>query len=183
MADGHSVPAAALKPDASAAQRQGASAEAAVEAEEDRKLLAQREAELDAEKEANLKLQKSLSFLFPDTILNLHAEVVYLSDWKSCRTSQHMQEVAMTPPFCLISFLCCCRELHTLQETIARETLVPQSQMFQQVQRQLHAAREEVERQRQTIVMLQQERAGMQRRQANQELQVCHDYYHYTLLQ
>ena len=62
--------------------------------------------------------------------------------------------------------------MRELQDSIAKGSFVPESQLYQQAQRDIHAAREDVERQRLLINTLQQERAGLQSRQQNQELQV-----------
>lgn len=51
---------------------------------------------------------------------------------------------------------------------------MPESQLYQQAQRDLQAAREDVERQRLLVNTLQQERVGLQSRQQNQEIQVGH---------
>jgi hypothetical protein len=62
--------------------------------------------------------------------------------------------------------------MRDLQESIAKGSFVPESQLYQQAQREVHAAREDMERQRLLINTLQQERAGFQSRQQSQELQV-----------
>ena len=65
-----------------------------------------------------------------------------------------------------------CREVRGMQESIAKGSFVPESQLYQQAQREIHAAREDAERQRLLISTLQQERAVLQSRQQSQELQV-----------
>lgn len=168
---------AAGRQDANAAAQQSSNnAEAAAEAEEDRKLLAQREAELDAQKEANMKLQQygpssvvatNYCILFANPICHTSGVIII-----KLRSSMRRSAKCEHPCSSGITGVTYCRDLQSLQEQIAREAFVPQSNLYQQMQRQLHATREELEKQRQATITLQQERASMQRRQATQELQV-----------
>lgn len=83
---------------------------------------------------------------------------------------------------CLADILKHDREVRDLQDSIAKGSFVPESQLYQQAQRDIHAAREDVERQRLLINTLQQERAGLQSKQQHQELQVMFAVSLYTYI-